>query len=874
MTPKDEANELRQAAESRLKASKDMARLDYADQARLVHELQVHQIELEIQNAELREARDNLEIALTEYTELYDFAPVGYFTLDRRGHILKLNVAAQRLLGGDSTSLSGKTLQHFVAPEDQRKFALLLQRALSPAARCSADLTLLTGDAPPRRIHVQSDAANNPRDETFRLAAMDVTERNLADDARRLSESKFNALYSAMSEGMALHEMVLDLHGNPIDYILLDVNPAYESILGLDRAAVIGCRGSQVYGLTPPPHLEQFAAVASTGHPILFETLEDPAGRVFSISAFSPAPNQFATVFVDITAQRALQRQLERIAHFDSLTGLPNRVLLADRLRQAMYLALRHGKCLAVAFIDLDGFKAVNDQYGHDVGDDLLARLAVRMKHALREGDTLARLGGDEFIAVMGDLANVEASTPMLERLLDAAAEPFQANGVAAKVSASIGVSFFPQIDDIDADQLLRQADQAMYQAKLAGKGRYQLFDARQDRSARDYHDQIAQIRLGLERSEFLLFYQPKVNMRTGKVIGLEALIRWQHPIRGLLSPAVFLPLIEDHPLTVDMGEWVINSALIQIETWLAQGLDIPVSVNIGALQLQQPNFIERLRNTLAAHPDVKPGSLELEVLETSALQDVSKTSRVISTCSEMGVRFALDDFGTGYSSLTYLMKLPAEILKIDQSFVHDLLMDPEALAILEGVIGLATAFQRQSIAEGLDSVETGIMLMRLGCEQAQGYVISPPMPADRVPDWVAGWQPDPRWAATRVIRPDQLPLLHAEVEHRAWLAAIKVALDGPHAVPLRMCVHPCRFEAWLATERGAQLLLKCGKHELHDMHRALHDQAEALVLRHEQGERTEELEPELGVFLKLKHEFLSCLEALISSDVVPPARR
>ncbi|MDP1619805.1 MAG: diguanylate cyclase, partial [bacterium] len=336
----------------------------------------------------------------------------------------------------------------------------------------------------------------------------------------------------------------------------------------------------------------------------------------------------------------AVLEKLEHIAHYDALTALPNRVLLADRLQQAMAQTHRRGDLLAVAYLDLDSFKDVNDNHGHDAGDQLLMVMAARMKETLREGDTLARLGGDEFIVVLTGLDNIEACLPMIERLLLAAAQPVQLDGILLQVSASLGVTFYPQTEVTGPDQLLRQADQAMYQAKLAGKNRYHVFDAEQDRSARGYHESLERIRCALAEREFVLYYQPKVNMRTGTVIGVEALIRWQHPERGLLPPGAFLPVIEDHPLAVELGEWVITSALTQMALWQSAGLDIPVSVNIGARQLQQADFVERLRTLLATHPQVKPSNLKLEILETSALEDLSLVSQVIEACREMDVLF------------------------------------------------------------------------------------------------------------------------------------------------------------------------------------------------------------------------------------------
>jgi EAL domain-containing protein (putative c-di-GMP-specific phosphodiesterase class I) len=287
-----------------------------------------------------------------------------------------------------------------------------------------------------------------------------------------------------------------------------------------------------------------------------------------------------------------------------------------------------------------------------------------------------------------------------------------------------------------------------MYHAKLAGKNCLHLFDAVQDRTLRVRRESLEQIRTALVNGEFVLYYQPKVNLRTGEVLGAEALVRWQHPQRGLLAPLTFLPDIEGHELSVALGEWVLETALTQIGLWADQGLDIPVSVNMSAHHLQQNRFADALKARLARHPKVRPGRLELEVLETSALEDVDSVSDIIRTCAGFGVGFALDDFGTGYSSLTYLKRLPAQTLKIDKSFVRDMLDDPDDMAILQGVIGLAVAFGREVIAEGVETVAHGTALLQLGCEKVQGYIIARPMPPGQIPAWVADWVPDAAWCA------------------------------------------------------------------------------------------------------------------------------
>ncbi len=456
--------------------------------------------------------------------------------------------------------------------------------------------------------------------------------------------------------------------------------------------------------------------------------------------------------FSDISAQHAHQKHLEYIANYDTLTGLPNRVLLSDRMQHAMAQSKRRGLQLAVVYLDLDGFKAINDCHGHAVGDRLLTALSVQFKASLREVDTMARLGGDEFVALIVDLPGIESALPLIERLLQVAARPIELDGTSMRVSASVGVSVYPQFEELDGDQLLRQADQAMYSAKMAGKNRYHLFDSEQGQTLRLRNDALQRIQQALQRGEFVLYYQPKVNLRTGAVVGAEALIRWQHPQRGLLAPGLFLPDIENHAIGIELGEWVMDAALAQIDVWRIAGLELPVSINLTGNHLLHPRFTQSLQSALARYPHIKPGRLELEVLESSALEDISLVARVITECGAWGVGFALDDFGTGFSTLTYLKRLPAQTLKIDQSFIRDMLHDPEDLAIVKGVLGLATAFKRQVIAEGAETPAHCQMLLAIGCDLAQGYGIARPMPAQDIPAWMSQWHPDPDWLGRTLL--------------------------------------------------------------------------------------------------------------------------
>ena len=464
---------------------------------------------------------------------------------------------------------------------------------------------------------------------------------------------------------------------------------------------------------------------------------------------------QYVALFYDITDQKLKDEQLRSIAHYDSLTNLPNRLLLADRLEHGMLQIKRRDLSLAIVYLDLDGFKAVNDTWGHEVGDLLLVEIARRMKFALRETDTVARLGGDEFAAIFVDLPKGLPYEIYLLRLLKATNEPVYINNLELKVSASLGVTFYPQQEEITAEQLLRQADQAMYQAKLAGKGRYHIFDSDLARNIKHQHEEIERLKQAVTNNEFILHYQPKVNMRTAQVFGVEALIRWQHPKKGLLYPADFLPLTEEHALAVDIGEWVIEAALRQLARWHSQGNMLSVSINVGPRQLQQDNFTERLEELLSRYPQIDPGYIELEVLESSIIRDLNKVSQTMHRCIKLGVNFALDDFGTGYSSLRYLKDLPASTVKIDRGFVFDMLSDQEDLTVLKGIIQLGKLFNKQLVAEGVESVRHGEVLLSLDCDLAQGYAIARPMPAEEMSSWIAQWQAPAEWLPAPENKPE-----------------------------------------------------------------------------------------------------------------------
>ncbi|MFT6690842.1 MAG: diguanylate cyclase (GGDEF)-like protein/PAS domain S-box-containing protein [Colwellia sp.] len=732
--------ELREFAEIQVKKNKDnkQAALNEASGQKLLHELQVHQIELEMINDELQQARITEQLHY-RYTELFEFAPIAYFVFDLRGKITQVNLRGVNLLGVERVHLVGKSFVNYITIPHRNNFKDCLAKVFQHEGIQSFEILVHVNNTT-RWLSIEANLGITGID--CLAALIDVTEKKQAENDQKLAASVF----TYAREGI----MITDNKSN-----IIDVNDSFTRITGYGREEAIGQnpRFLQSSKETPEFFYGIYQALKKEGNWSGEIWNRRKNGEVYAEMATISAvcnehgtPTHYIALVNDITPMKEHQNQLEKIAHYDVLTNLPNRVLLADRLSQAMLQCSRHKHLLAVVFLDLDGFKAVNDTHSHDVGDKVLIALSIRMKEALREGDTLARIGGDEFVAILTDLDKVEDCEPVLERLLLAASEPVTVNNVIFHLSASIGITIYPQ-DNANTDQLVRHADQAMYVAKRSGKNCYHLFDTAQDDAVKMHQVNLEAIRTALDHHQFVLHYQPKVNMKTGIVIGVEALIRWQHPKKGLLNPIDFLPIIEHNPMNVEVGEWVINTALTQLSKWQKMGLNLlNISVNIAAVQLQQSSFTQTLSSLLAAHPDVNPHCLELEVLETSALDDIQYISNIMNDCIALGVNFALDDFGTGYSSLTYLRRLPASMIKIDQSFVQDMLVDVEDLAIVESVIALAKSFKRGVIAEGVESVEHCRTLLKLGCELAQGNGIAKPMPAGDIPAWVNHWQPDVSW--------------------------------------------------------------------------------------------------------------------------------
>lgn len=553
---------------------------------------------------------------------------------------------------------------------------------------------------------------------------------------------------------------------------------------------------------------------------------------------------QYIALFADISIEKQQQAELEFIAHFDPLTGLPNRVLLTDRLNQAVAYSDRHKTELAVAFIDLDGFKEVNDIHGHSAGDKLLETLAKRFDKVVRKGDTVSRMGGDEFVVIFPELTSRESLTPVLNRMLDEAKKPFEFQGLSLNVSASIGVALYDGMEEsVSADLLLRYADQAMYQAKIAGKNQIAFFENFSSLSASDVsilRQKLEEIEAGMNANEFELLYQPKLHVYHQEIIELEALIRWRKS-DGLIPPYQFLPYLDGQSLGLRLGYWVIEEAIKCIAHCKHEGVTCSISVNVDGFQFQQPDFVEQVQEIFSRYPEVQPSQMTMELLESSALDDINSVTSIINQLRELGLRFAIDDFGAGYASLNYLKRLPVDELKIDQSFIKDIFEEPQGMVILESVVAMAKAFDMQVVAEGVETKEHIDLLLKLGLEVLQGYAISYPMEASKLMEWVEQHQDSKSWDRVDSLNRSGVMKTIALFELKKWMANARNCINGEETCEHLAFKSPvtCGFGSWLYAD-GRDLLNYKLFSKIESYHDELHDLVETAIALKADGKTAE----------------------------------
>lgn len=681
--------------------------------------------------------------------QLLTVLPIPIFFKDKYGICRGVNAAWAMMFGMAAKDAIGKPIAEILPLIEQLGINAHSGYTDQDAKKFVTELTLPAASGDLDVIYYQATYTNVEGIDIGSIGAfVDISERKQIQSA--LAEEKERVETTLDSIGDAV--ISTDFHGR-----ILTLNRAAQHLTGWGRDAAKNLLLTEVFELENSNQaalLSEFIQQIHTKKTALHASnllLLCCNGKQIEID-YTAAPirhNNGATIgcvliFRDLSEKRRLLRQLSWQAGHDVLTGLVNRSSLNLHLQQAIAFAKEEQKFMAVCLIDLDHFQEINEQYGNEFADKLLQQVARRLEKNAG-GNPVARLGGDEFVVLLQGQNDIAETDKNLVLLLAELSLPYQIDQRQISMSASIGVSMYPR-DDHSPDALLRYADQAMYQAKISGRNRYHLFDAQRDQEVRTHHNQRARIRQALHDDELVLYYQPKVDMRDGRVIGMEALLRWNHPERGIVGPMEFLPLIEHTDLIIDIGEWVMEKALAQLALWSAAGHHWVVSVNIAARHFQSNQFTEKLRNILLRFPDVPAHSLEIEVLESAAIQDIQYVRDIMLACQQLGVRFALDDFGTGYSSLSYLKRLPANILKIDQSFVRDMLEDQDDLALVGAVIGLAKAFKREVIAEGVETAEHGVALMRIGCHLAQGYGVARPMPVSAVSEWATAYRAPDSW--------------------------------------------------------------------------------------------------------------------------------
>ena len=554
-------------------------------------------------------------------------------------------------------------------------------------------------------------------------------------------EEEFKIIFKSARIGLA----ILDLQTN-----FLEFNDFYLSLTGYTREELLK---KSCIDISVPEYIERSKAMLQR---VLKEGYVDSYqkgcitknGTIvyvdMTITLLSDKERIFITV-KDITEERKQKALTHQLAYYDSLTKLPNRVLLSENFKKAKAHCNRTNSLLAVCFIDLDNFKHINDKFGHNEGDKLLIEFSKRLKDSLRGYDTVSRIGGDEFVFLLSNINSKKECESLLNRILNKLAQPYICDKNRHVVTVSCGVAFYSE-DATEEDQLIRCADHAMYQAKILGKNRYSFFNYKEKTTLEQQNSLLSQISQAIINNEMVLYYQPKVNMITGHMYGAEALIRWSHPTRGLLSPFEFLPYIQKTDVMIQLGKWVLEDALKQMDIWLSQGKEWHISINIDAYHLMSDSFFTTLTNALEKYDNRLNSFLEIELLETEEFNDLPIVAERILKCKSLGIKFSLDDFGTGYSSLYYLKKLPIDSLKIDRSFVRDILTDTKDKALISGIIALSKSFGLGLIAEGVETIEQGLALLQLGCIYTQGYKVAKPMPADNIIPWNKNYTQVDEW--------------------------------------------------------------------------------------------------------------------------------
>jgi len=701
--------------------------LSRSEATELIHELQIYQAELEIQNEELRCAQHELEDARDRFRDLYDFAPVGYLSVGVDGRIQEGNLTAAGLLRVPRAGLIGSHFFRWVHEDDRQTFLHHRKTVLEQETGHSCEVRLAAeGSEDECFVRMDSVAVRDVDGKAtgFRTALTDIALRRGLEQRWRLADT----VIESSGEGI----VVLDPQRR-----IARINGAFaeqsgqrpESLKGRDLQDLLATKGDT-------EALEAAWLLILRGERWTGELqLRRVDGTVLplraSLTAVDAAPGRgvshVAAMFVDVAALKQHEETMRYRAHYDAITGLPNRMLLTDRLAEAIKEARRHGAQIGFLMIDLDRFKQVNDEFGHSAGDTLLRDLAARLVGCVRDHDTVGRLAGDEFAIVLKDVAHGKDIAPVAEKLVQTLAEPYRIEGAEIQCSASIGIAVYPS-DTEELDGLQRYADMAMYRAKLEGRNRYRFFDATMSRHVEARLRTRTDMTHALQRNEFEILYQPLMHAATGQLAGAEALLRWRHPQQGLLSPTAFLQLAEETGQIRALGEWVIRQVRRSTAKWpaLPGAAPLLVSINVSPRQCSSPDARAQLLQAVR-ECSFASGSLAMEITENIPLE----TGAVIDCMDElrqMGVRMVMDDFGTGYSSLGLLRTLPFDVVKIDQTFVEGVECDASVAHLVDTIIYMARGLNMTVIAEGVETDKQLAFLREHHCDYVQGSLLGLPM--------------------------------------------------------------------------------------------------------------------------------------------------
>jgi diguanylate cyclase (GGDEF)-like protein/PAS domain S-box-containing protein len=645
------------------------------------------------------------------------------FVCGRDGEIQLVNAAAKHLLGYDEHELIGRPLENLLAPEDREIFAETLRRRTVVGseehvfqARNGARIEMTVSIAP---VLDGGDPAGAI------MIGRDMRERKEAESALRESELRYRLLFEQNAAGVCVAALDGTIH---------DCNDTFAALLGYTRAELQGMQLGRLF--VRPLGPDELASLLND-RPALdsfeVEMRRRDGGRVWALQNLTLSGGRIHGTFVDISARKLAEETIEFHAYHDVLTNLPNRKLFLDRLSLALTRSRRSAKPLAVMFVDLDRFKSINDTLGHTAGDELLLEMSRRLRSCVRGDDTVARLGGDEFTIILAELRHPEDAANVAEKILASIEQPLVVAGTPIEVSASIGIALFPA-DGNDAESLLRNADRAMYRAKQEGRNTYQLCTDDMKRRAVERISLESRLRRALHDRNLVLHYQPQVSLATGKVIGAEALVRWNDPERGLVHPSSFIPVAEESLLILPLGEWVLRTACEQMREWRDAGIDVgTMAVNLSPRQFQHHDLLSLVRRTLA-ETGLDGNALEIEITESTAMQNADASLDLLRALRSLGVGVSLDDFGTGYSSLNYLKRFPITSVKIDRLFVREVDTSEEDAAIVSAVIGIARHLRLRVVAEGVETAGQAAFLRKRRCDAAQGYLFSRPVSAENIP--------------------------------------------------------------------------------------------------------------------------------------------